>query len=276
MLLLAVLSLGCWVKAADADRRGGTGTTSPNSRECGWAGAPAARQPRCRRTGRATISDGWQSRWRRRSGVMRRILMCLLIAGLSVAGPGAWYVSVSQASSLHQGSEAVARTRAIARVSPAKSRPSAVRRPRAGGLSVLSNALVTPGSPTQGEQVRSQEEASRSNPEAVVQREASRTKFEGLGSFRAAAVASESFPSLVDEQAAGLPVPSVGGQVTGYLSDQAARISLPEGKYAVIEARGGGIRNLCHAAPCVALAGGASGPVGAAVGIGVAVACNGR
>ncbi|MGH2853808.1 MAG: RHS repeat-associated core domain-containing protein, partial [Solirubrobacteraceae bacterium] len=40
--------------------------------------------------------------------------------------------------------------------------------------------------------------------------------------------------------------------------------------------RGGGIGDVCHASPFAALIGAATGPVGAVIGIGVAVACNGR
>ena len=49
-----------------------------------------------------------------------------------------------------------------------------------GAASLTEGSLVTPGSPTEVEQVRAQEEAKRSNPEAVRAREASETKYEGL------------------------------------------------------------------------------------------------
>lgn len=105
----------------------------------------------------------------------------------------------------------------------------------AAGVSVLSGALVTPGSPAQGEQIRVQEEVERSSPEATAAREASRTKFEGLAPSQAAAVASESFPSQIDEQAGGPPKLPAGGQVTGYLGGDAARVLLSEGQRAVVE-----------------------------------------
>jgi RHS repeat-associated protein len=166
---------------------------------------------------------------------MRRVLVCLLIVGLSVMGVGAWCVGASQASSLPDGAKVLPRARATSRVSLARSGASAAQGGRTGGLSVLSGTLVTPGSPAQGEQMNSQEAADRSNPAAMAEREASRTKFEGLSASQAATVVSESFPSRIDEQAAGPPVLAAGEQVAGYVGDHAARVVLPEGKRGVIE-----------------------------------------
>jgi hypothetical protein len=45
-----------------------------------------------------------------------------------------------------------------------------------GASSLTEGSLVTPGSPTEGEQRQAQVEAKRSTPEAVAEREASRTR----------------------------------------------------------------------------------------------------
>jgi RHS repeat-associated protein len=106
---------------------------------------------------------------------------------------------------------------------------------RGGASSSLGSSLVTPGSPAQGEQAQAAEEAKLTNPDAVAEREASQTKFENLNSEQAAALASEAFPAAIDEPAGGPPKLPAGQQVTSYLTDNAARVSLPEGKRGVIE-----------------------------------------
>ncbi len=103
------------------------------------------------------------------------------------------------------------------------------------GGSSLGSLLVTPGSPTEGEQLQMQEEAMRSNPEAVAEREASRTEFEGLDAEQAAKVAGEAFPELVDEPAGGPPKLPSGQSITSYLSDNAASVDVGVGKQALIE-----------------------------------------
>jgi streptogramin lyase len=103
------------------------------------------------------------------------------------------------------------------------------------GGSSLGSLLVTPGSPTEGEQLQMQEEAMRSNPEAVAEREASRTEFEGLDAQQAAKVAGEAFPELVDEPAGGPPKLPSGQSITSYLSDNAASVDVGGGKQALIE-----------------------------------------
>jgi hypothetical protein len=104
-----------------------------------------------------------------------------------------------------------------------------------GAPSPLGDALVTSGSPVQGEQMQAAEEAQLANPEAARIREESRTKFEGLDGEAAAQVAGEAFPQLVDESAGGPPKLPAGQSITGYVSDNAAQIDLPEGGHAVVE-----------------------------------------
>jgi hypothetical protein len=106
-----------------------------------------------------------------------------------------------------------------------------------GPSAALGNALVVPEvqSLDEGQQALNAEEARRSNPEVVALREESRTKFEGLDTEQAANLASEAFPVVVDEQAGGLPRLPVGESVTGYPTDNAARIDLPGGRRGVAE-----------------------------------------
>ncbi|HXN39939.1 MAG TPA: Ig-like domain-containing protein, partial [Solirubrobacteraceae bacterium] len=99
----------------------------------------------------------------------------------------------------------------------------------------LSGVLVTPGSPTEAEQLYAQAEAKRSSPQAAAEREASRTEFEGLDGEQAGHVDGEAFPGVVDEPAGGPPKLSAGESIKSYLSDDAAQVELPENKHGVIE-----------------------------------------
>jgi streptogramin lyase len=102
--------------------------------------------------------------------------------------------------------------------------------------SSLGSPLVTPGSPTEGQQAQAAEEAKLANPEAVAAREESQTKYEGLSDEAAQKLAGEAFPAVIDEQAGGPPKLPSGQQITSYLNGNVARVSLPEGKHGVIEA----------------------------------------
>jgi streptogramin lyase len=104
-----------------------------------------------------------------------------------------------------------------------------------GSSSSLESSLVIPGSPTEAEQLRAQEEAKRSSPEAVAEREASQTKFEGLDTEQATKVASEAFPAVVDEPAGGPPQLPVGESITGFPTDNAAEVDLGGGERRIIE-----------------------------------------
>src|ERR1700691_3255529 len=95
--------------------------------------------------------------------------------------------------------------------------------------------LVAPGSPLEGEQARAAEEAKLANPEAVAEREASRTKYEGLDAEQATRVAGEAFPVLIDDPAGGPPKLPIGQSIVGYPTDDAAQVDLPEGRYGVVE-----------------------------------------
>ena len=104
-----------------------------------------------------------------------------------------------------------------------------------GASSSLGGSLVTPESPTEAEQAQAAEEAKLANPNAVAEREASRTKFEGLGTEAAAKLAGEAFPAVIDEPAGGPPKLPAGASVARYPTDDTAQVDLPEGRHGVIE-----------------------------------------
>jgi streptogramin lyase len=106
------------------------------------------------------------------------------------------------------------------------------------GGSALESPLVVPEAQSLlgAEGVGAVEEARRDNPEAVQEREASETRFEGLDAQQAESVAAEGFPKIVDEQAGGVPPLPAGAKVTGYPSDVAASVELPGGQTGVVEA----------------------------------------
>jgi sugar lactone lactonase YvrE len=142
----------------------------------------------------------------------RRLMVCLVLC--CVAG-----LAVSPVTALGEGSSSEA-------APPGEG---------SGASSGLGGALVTPGSPTQGEQAQAAEGAKLANPNAVAEREASQTKFEGLNTEQAANVASEAFPAVIDEPAGWPPKLPAGQSITAYPSDRAAQVDLGGGKYGVIE-----------------------------------------
>jgi len=103
------------------------------------------------------------------------------------------------------------------------------------GASPFGSALVVPGSPAEGEQLEAQEEARRSGPEAVVAREASATAYEGLSTEQAGKLAGEVFPVVVGEPDGGPPALPDGVKATGFPSDFAMSLALPEGKLGVVD-----------------------------------------
>ncbi len=69
-------------------------------------------------------------------------------------------------------------------------------------------------------------------------REESQTKYEGLGATESAEVAARVFPGEMAEPAGGLPSLPEGERVVGYPSNDAAQVSLPEGRRGLIESSG--------------------------------------
>ncbi len=104
-----------------------------------------------------------------------------------------------------------------------------------GAASSLSGSLVVPGSLTAGGEARAAEEAKRDGPEAVAAREASRTKYAGLGAEAQANVASEVDPRVIDSPGGGPPLLPAGQSITTFSADNIATLSLPEGQRGVLE-----------------------------------------
>jgi hypothetical protein len=104
-----------------------------------------------------------------------------------------------------------------------------------GGSSPLSGSLVTLGSPTAGEEARAAEEAKRDNPQAVATREASETKYAGLGPEAQAKVASEADPRAIDSPGGGPPSLPTGQSIVAFPSNNVASLSLPDGQHGVVE-----------------------------------------
>ncbi len=104
------------------------------------------------------------------------------------------------------------------------------------GGSPMESPLVAPGPQLAGgESVAVAEEVSRNSPVAVLEREASQTKYEGLGGREAVSLAQASFPGLVDNSAGGPPPLAVGQKITGFVDGSAAQVELGEGQQGVIE-----------------------------------------
>ena len=106
----------------------------------------------------------------------------------------------------------------------------------AAAPSSLESQLVTPESVVEGEERTAAEESKLTSPEAVAAREASRTEFENLNTEQATKIASEAFPAVIDEPSGGPPKLPAGQSITGYVTDYAAQIDLPEGGRGLIEA----------------------------------------
>jgi RHS repeat-associated protein len=99
----------------------------------------------------------------------------------------------------------------------------------------LTSDLVVVGSPVEGEQLRAQREAKLQNPEAVAEREASRTKFEHLDDEQARREAALAFPGTINEPAGGPPRLPAGQRIVGYPTDHAAQVALGDDERAVLE-----------------------------------------
>ena len=77
--------------------------------------------------------------------------------------------------------------------------------------------------------------ARRVNPEAIVDRQLSRTEYEHLGSAAAAGLARRVFASAIEQPAGGMPSLPANDRVTGFATPHAAQLLLPGGKHAIVE-----------------------------------------
>ena len=105
------------------------------------------------------------------------------------------------------------------------------------GQSPLESPLVVPEAQSLlgGQGTTEAEEVRRNSPEAVLAREESQTKYEGLSAEEAVKLAGEVFPEVMDRPAGGLPQLPAGQTITGYPEDDAAQVDFGEGKRGVIE-----------------------------------------
>ncbi len=97
------------------------------------------------------------------------------------------------------------------------------------------NPLVVPGSPTEVEQAAAEKQAKLASPEAVVDREVSRTKFENLNTEQATKVDNEVVPAVINEPAGGPPKLPAGEKITGFPADNTAQVDLGGGRHGAIE-----------------------------------------
>jgi RHS repeat-associated protein len=97
--------------------------------------------------------------------------------------------------------------------------------------------MVVPGAQflLGGEQLLAQREVDRDNPLTTAEREASRTRFEGLDTAPAAALVKQTFPDVVDHLEGGPPLLSAGERLVGYPTDHAAQLLLPGDKHVLVE-----------------------------------------
>ncbi len=110
----------------------------------------------------------------------------------------------------------------------------------AGASGVSLDSLVVPGvqSLDEGQQTVAAQQARLSSAVAYVARMRSRTAFSHLGAARAAQVAREAFPAVVDRPAGGPPQMPAGTKLARYIAPNAARLELPGGRHAVVESLG--------------------------------------
>jgi RHS repeat-associated protein len=119
--------------------------------------------------------------------------------------------------------------------SPSSSSAGSPSAERTGAAFTLGGALVIQESPTEGEQILAGEHARLASPEAVAARKRSREEFERLGAARAAQVARDAFPGVVEQPAGGAPSLPAGEHIVRYEASNAAAIALPDGKHGVVE-----------------------------------------
>jgi hypothetical protein len=106
----------------------------------------------------------------------------------------------------------------------------------AGGSPLESPLVVPEAVPLLGGQsVRVAEEARRDSPEAVIAREESREKFEGLDPGQAATVDGEAFPAAIDDPLGGPPQLPEGQQIAGFADATGARVDLGDHESVVVE-----------------------------------------
>jgi streptogramin lyase len=117
--------------------------------------------------------------------------------------------------------------------------------------SLLAGPLVAPSVDRLllGEGARAARQARHSDPSAIAERRASRSKFEGLGATAAVEAVKGAFPELIAQSAGGVPSLAPGERIVRYATNHAAEVALPDGAKGLIEsstpiARASGHRHL--------------------------------
>ena len=144
------------------------------------------------------------------------VLCCM--TGLAVSP----VLALGQSSGAATGSDVMAGTVPSALLA---SQSTSLRSPAIPGVQGLEESL----------QAAVVQQAWRDSPAAAAARVVSRTKFAHLGAARAAEVAREAFPEVIDLPAGGPPPLAAGERVVGYPGTNLARLALPSGKHAVVE-----------------------------------------
>jgi RHS repeat-associated protein len=105
------------------------------------------------------------------------------------------------------------------------------------GLTLSANAFVIPAVQAidSGQQLESAEKAKLASPEEALLREESQTRFEGMSPERAATLARQEFPNLIDHPAGGPPALPHGDAIVGYTTDRSAQVALGGGRHGALE-----------------------------------------
>jgi RHS repeat-associated protein len=103
-------------------------------------------------------------------------------------------------------------------------------------VSLTERSLVVAGLEAldEGEQARDAQTALHNSPQAFVAREVSRAAYERMSAGRAAELAARTYPSVVEQPAAGPPALAGDQTIVKYVSDHAAQLALPRGRHGLI------------------------------------------
>ncbi len=99
----------------------------------------------------------------------------------------------------------------------------------------LIGPLVTPESPSAGEELQAEREAALASPEAVAAREASRTRYENQDQAQAIQTLGEAFPAVVDRQDGGPPPLAEGEKSLGFKNSNIEQIETGSGDVGVVQ-----------------------------------------
>lgn len=129
---------------------------------------------------------------------------------------------------------------ALVGVAPAlgEGQPSALMAPGEGAgvpTPSLGGPLVTPESPSAGEELQAAHEAALASPEAVAAREASRTRYENEDQAQATQTLGEAFPAVVGRQDGGPPPLAPGEKSLGFEGANVERIETGSGDVGVVQ-----------------------------------------